>query len=318
MDSAFYTTLIVDERLAEARYGPSPQGTFATIDRFTEAEWAALVAIASHPLGASERDPVARAHGKAVVNRKIVNRLRERFRAHTEIPREYTVENAVIDNRWGQATYYLNRRITAHIIPGRIVGPGEHAEARTLDLIIPAMEKAAVELFGARALAELHDCLPDDVRRYTVGAHYPGRWIPTRFVTAWMKTLREGPARMSTPDFHQFLRRMESYRVVPGFARYHRSARQHRLSDIRDAWKTCYDSGDIQATLSPRDDWIELRIWNHPYCSSPTARETHAVCWLAIAEELGARDCRLVAHDLEDLTGAFRIRIEGDLLPVLS
>ncbi len=308
----FFTTVIVDELIQQVKYGPSLDGEWVRFDHWGAKEWDVFLAIVSHPSGAAEHDVIRQSHGKAVVDRKVINRIRKRFASKSEIPPRYAAD--VIITKRGTSTYILNPRLKVRVVPGRQIGQAEHGEAMALDSIIYAIKRAGLELFGEEGLQQAVARLPDDVRMNTIEMRYPpGRWVPVRYIASWIRAMIDGPMGGSLAGYYQFLRRMEHHRLSPFFLDYYRSARHHRLANIGEMWRTCYNSGEIEAAVSPNGDWFEIRLWNHPYCHSEPARRTHALCWLALAEELGAKDCRLVAAGIEATTGAFRIRIEGNL-----
>jgi hypothetical protein len=307
-----FNTLVVDGRTQRVQLGPSLEGLWVTIDGWGEDEWDVLLAIVSHPSGASEHDVVRRAHFRACVDRKTVFRIRQRFRAQSDVPPHFA-ENIIVTKR-GTSSYILNPEIKLQMLPGLVGGAGEHGEPRALDSVVGSIKHAGLELFGSSGFRKAIDLLPDDVRRDTVEMSYdPGRWFPVRYISAWIKAMREGPCGLVLGDYKEFLRTMERYRLSPYYDAYFHSGRQHRLTDIQRMWSTCYDSGRVEAIVSPKNDWYEIRLWNHPYTKTPSARWTHGFCWLSLSEALGAKDCELAACEEEELTGALRIRIRGDL-----
>lgn len=306
-----FNTLVVDERLQRVRFGPAPDGQWIDIGGWGDDEWDVLVAIVSHPSGACENDPVRNARSRARVDRKTVFRIRRRLRSNEDMPA--ALAQTLIVTKRGTSTYILNPTISVRVIPGRILGAGEHNEPRALDSVVHSLKRAGLELFGGSGYQKAIELLPDDVRRDTFEMSYePGRWFPVRYISSWVRAMRDGPAT-SREDFKEFLRTMERYRLSPYYDQYFRSSRVNRLADIQRLWQTCYDSGTVEALVSDRSDWFEIRIWNHPYIRNESARWTHGFCWLSLAESLGAREAELQAAELEPLTGALRIRIAGVL-----
>lgn len=184
---ALYNRITVEEPQRRVLYGPSETGELAVIDRWPDRDLKGWVAIVSLPQGATEFDGV---------DRKWANRVRDRIRAVERIPAEFKDKNAIIVPDWGSAIYRLNPRIiTARLIPARrLLGSAEHGAARTVDWIIPSIDKAVGELFGDAARRDVHERLPDHVRRHTVGVAFNGRLLPIPFVTEWMRAVRGGPS----------------------------------------------------------------------------------------------------------------------------
>lgn len=292
-----FNTLVVDELNSEVSYGPPPQGDWIRIGGWGEREWQVLVAIASHPRGAQWAD------------RRIVYRIRERFRRADGVPPQYADE--IIVTRKASSTFVLHPRISARFLPARIYGAGEHNEPRAMDSMIRAVKHAGIELFGASAFRDAIALLPDETRRDTHELrHAVGRWVPVRYVTHWMRAVFDGPARQSQDAYAHFVRLVESYRLSPHFAEYIQ-CRETRLSDIKHMWRTCYDSGDFEAHLGSKNEFLELRLWNHPFCQSERAARVFALCWRALSEVFGASEPRIEACEFESLSGALRIRIGG-------
>lgn len=304
-----FNTLVIDERRQNVRFGPTAGGIWIEIDGWGAQEWDALVLLAERSSG----DPpalVQYANRRVNVNRKVVFRIRERFRRQFGIPRDHA-DSVIVTNR-NTSGIFLNPRIKARFFPPRRTARSDSDGPRALDSMLHAITRATFELFGEGGLQKAVALLPDDARHDTIEErHLPGRWIPVRYITNWMRAVHAGPAALATDAFEAFVRKVEGYRVSPYFVDYVRCHRS-RLLDIRHLWRTCYDTGDFEASHSAKNDFLELRLWNHPHCENERARRTFALCWRALAEVFGVHEPWIETCELEALTGALRIRIGGD------
>lgn len=308
-DGGVFSTLVIDELNQNVKYGPTAEGRWIEIAGWGEQEWEVLVAIASHPRGAHQHDLVRRANNNTVANRKVIFRIRERFRKQRAIPRKHA-DDVIVTKRLTGA-FILNPRIQVRLLSGRLRGTSEFGEARALDSILHAIARAAVEVFGQTGLDKAIALLSEEVRIDTVDTrHPPGRWIPVRYVREWMRAMFNGPAARSSELFERFIFRVESHRVSPYFIDYLK-CQNYRLSDIQQMWRTGYDSGDFEAFLSPKRDFFEIRLSNHPYCETEQSRRIFALCWRELSRVFGAKDPQIEMCELEALTGALRIRIRG-------
>jgi hypothetical protein len=102
---------------------------------------------------------------------------------------------------------------------------------------------------------------------------------------------------------------MEHHRVNPFYVAFRKSSEEERVSQVSQMWHTCYDTGQLEAMIGPRNEYVELRLWNHPYCFNERSARIHGFCWKVLTEEVGAQDVHLEACEQEEFTGALRIRI---------
>lgn len=304
-----FSTLVLDQVGESVRFGPAANGRWVEIADWGEQEWDVLLAIASHPRGVSERDIARRASQQVVPTRKVVFRIRERFRKHPDIPRQLADE--VIVTRRSKSTFALSPRIAARVLPGRVLGAAAVGEPRALDSLLHATMRAVAEVFDQAGLEQTISLLPNDVRTDTVDVrHPPGRWVPVRYITAWMRAVWAGPAGHADEPFALFMRHVQQHRVSPYFIEYLK-CQNYRLSDIQEMWRTCYDSGDFKAWQGPNDEFLDLWLANHPYCESERSRQVFALGWRELARVFGARDPRIDICEFNELTGTLHIRIGG-------
>lgn len=302
-----FNTLIIDESELEVAFGPSAQGEMVQIGGWGDTEWRLLLAIANG--GCSELELLDHVGGSPDALRSGVRRIRKRFLSRKGIPRKYA--NALIPPKRRNKPYALGAPVTIRRTPEPLAGHGP-TEPHARVTAIHAITRAVIKRFGDAGLQQVILLLPDDVRRDTVDVSYaePGRWIPVRYVQSWMKAVWEGPAALRLSIFRRFIRIMAEYRLMPFSLDYVRDG--HDLArHVRQLWSSCYSSGEIEAESSPKNDWFEIRLRNHPYCDTEQARRIHAMCWVALAEAWGATSCSLDLCELDTSSRALRNRVRA-------
>ena len=178
------------------------------------------------------------------------------------------------------------------------------AEPCAAQRVFVASRAAAVELYGDGGLRETAERLPPDVRGALIdSALITDRWLPERFVMAWLEAVFAGPARGSDDELRRYIHKV----VDSGFGRVRRLlvnlvTPATLCTRAAELWHDEHTHGEISA--APSGQVVVIKLRDHPYVTRPIAR-------MVMAESL---------RHAASLTRVKRVdqlhRVDGDALEV--